>query len=1506
MNDELHILLLEDGEPDAELVMRQLRKCGLRFVARRVFTEAHYLIQLREFHPDVILADYSLPSYDGLSALAAARKICPEVPFIFVSATIGEEIAISALRDGATDYVLKHRLARVGSAVQRALREVEERKQRQWAEAELRRSEQRYREIFNATHEAIFVHDAATGAILDVNQTMLDMFGYARSDLADLSSDNFRGTEPYTHEEALRRIRLAATEGPQVFQWLSKRKNGEQFWTEVALRATSIGGEGRVLAVVRDISERKRAEAALVQAKEDWERTFDTVPDLITIIDNDHRVVRVNRAMTERLKRTSEQCVGHCCHEIVHGTDQPPDYCPHARLLRDGQEHQEEVCEAHLGGDFLVRTSPLRDAQGRMVGSVHVSRDITDRKRAEQALRESEARQRQLFAEATEGIVLADTETGEILDCNHAFEQMSGYSRSELIGRSQAMLHPQAEGAPTVSSTFAQHRAEREGDVLLSELLTQSGTVKLVEIKASGIEVAGRRIMQGFFRDVTAEQRYKHEREITLKLLRLLNDHNNTHELIGNLTAFLQEWTGCEAVGVRLKDGDDFPYFETRGFPAEFVRSENSLCARDALGQPQHDAQGNPILDCMCGNVLGARFDPSQPFFTAKGSFWTNCSTELLATTSEADRQVRTRNRCNGEGYESVGLFALRHGHQTLGLLQINDRAQGRFTPELIAFLEKTADQIAMALAQRQAQVAMRASEEQLRRLIEVSPDAIYIHRDQRFIFANQAGIQLLGGHHLEDLRGRPIHEFVHPDFRRVVTERVRDLTAPGTSAPLIEERFVRLDGTEVDVEVAAIAMHWDGQPAVQTVVRDITARKQAEARIHDLNQLLRAIRDVNTLIVHERDPQRLLREACEILVQTRGYLLVWIGGPAADSHRIIPVARAGRWADYLDHIIITTDDSPTGQGPVGTAWRTGRSWVCQDVATDPRFAPWRTRALGNGFAAMSSIPMAQEDRLFGVINVYADHANAFDAEEIGLLEELARDLAFALRNIEKEAESRRAETQIRAQASLLDLAQDAIMVRDLDDRILYWNRGAERLYGWSAQAAVGRKVTELYYREPASFLAAKERLLQTGRWTGELPQVTQDGREVMVSGRWTMVRDERGQPKSILIINTDITEKKKLEAQFLRAQRLESVGQLASGIAHDLNNILMPIMMLTPVLLETIHDPEMVSLVETMETSAKRGADIVKQVLTFSRGIVSQKAPLQTRHLVKEVAGIALETFPRSITVKTNAPSDLWLVEGDATQLHQVVMNLCVNARDAMPNGGVLTLAAENVRLDEEAASKMPHAKSGPHVVWTISDTGTGISAEVVDRIFDPFFTTKEPGRGTGLGLSTVLGIVRNHGGWVEVTSQPGQGSQFKVFLPAMTADSSAAPANDSTSAVRGRGELILVVDDEEPVRRLINHVLEQHGYRTLVAPGGEEGARLYAQQSKGIDLLLTDMDMPRPNGAALVQTVRQTNPEARIICMSGHPDRDGLEPPPATFLAKPFTPRELLHTIEQVLAEN
>jgi PAS domain S-box-containing protein len=364
----------------------------------------------------------------------------------------------------------------------------------------------------------------------------------------------------------------------------------------------------------------------------------------------------------------------------------------------------------------------------------------------------------------------------------------------------------------------------------------------------------------------------------------------------------------------------------------------------------------------------------------------------------------------------------------------------------------------------------------------------------------------------------------------------------------------------------------------------------------------------------------------------------------------------------------------------------------------------------------------------------------------------------------------KQADERIREQAALLDRAQEAISLNDMSQQILYWNKGAERLYGWTRAEALGKNVNDLLFQGDLSAPhEALRHLIRQGEWQGELHQATKTGRKLVIESRWTLLRDDQNEPKSILVINSDITERKRLEAEYLRTQRVETIGALAGGIAHDLNNALAPVLMGINLLRREPLSPETARMLELMDKSALRGSDMVKQILSFSRGVGGQLTAVNVGNLVEEMVRLAEKTFPRSIKILTVLPEDVARVRGNATQLHQVLLNLCVNARDAMPEGGTLTIETANAVLDNKSLPPGRGLNAGAYVILKVSDTGHGIAPELLDKIFEPFFSTKELNRGTGLGLSTAVGIVKTHGGFLDVASGVGTGSTFKVCLPGL-----------------------------------------------------------------------------------------------------------------------------------------
>jgi signal transduction histidine kinase/CheY-like chemotaxis protein len=426
----------------------------------------------------------------------------------------------------------------------------------------------------------------------------------------------------------------------------------------------------------------------------------------------------------------------------------------------------------------------------------------------------------------------------------------------------------------------------------------------------------------------------------------------------------------------------------------------------------------------------------------------------------------------------------------------------------------------------------------------------------------------------------------------------------------------------------------------------------------------------------------------------------------------------------------------------------------------------------------------------------------------------------------------------------------------------------------------------------------------------GDIQQIDKNGKILMIEGRWTLVRDETGKPESILAINTDITEKKKLEQQFLRAQRMESIGTLAGGIAHDLNNVLTPILMCVDILKMSRTEKQKEEMLDTIGKSARRGAEMISQVLSFARGVEGKQIKIQALHLIKDIEKIAQDTFPKNIRIESTISPDLWTIIGDPTQLHQILLNLCVNARDAMPEGGKLMIDAENIELDAQYAAMNIEAKAGPHVCIGIEDTGTGISQDIIDKIFDPFFTTKALGHGTGLGLSTSLAIVKSHGGFMRVYSEAGKGARFSIYLPAQTEASGPDLENTIAEFPRGRGETILVVDDEPSIRQVTGQTLEAFGYRVITATDGAEAVATYATHRAEIAAVLMDMMMPIMDGPSAIQVLMKMNPEVKIIAVSGISLNGGIAKVVGggvkDFLPKPYTSEGLLQALKRILNDS
>ncbi|TAK52430.1 MAG: PAS domain-containing hybrid sensor histidine kinase/response regulator, partial [Bacteroidetes bacterium] len=503
-----------------------------------------------------------------------------------------------------------------------------------------------------------------------------------------------------------------------------------------------------------------------------------------------------------------------------------------------------------------------------------------------------------------------------------------------------------------------------------------------------------------------------------------------------------------------------------------------------------------------------------------------------------------------------------------------------------------------------------------------------------------------------------------------------------------------------------------------------------------------------------------------------------------------------------------------------------------------------------------------------------------------------------------------KAEEEISKLRKAVETAGEVIFITNSDGIITFINPEFTRLYGYPEEEIVNKTTPRILrsglmsdeeYNLLWKTLASKQQVKK------EFLNQSKDGKHILVESSISPIVDEMGNIEGYLAIQLDITEKKRLEEQFLRTQRLESLGTLAGGVAHDLNNVLAPILLSIEVLKRYATTDHAKKVLNTIQVSADRGKQIIKQILSFARGTEGERGNIQMRHLIKEMEQIIRETFPRSIEVQSHVAKDLWPVVGDPTQLHQVLLNLCVNARDAMPNGGSLEMRAENITIDEHFAKMQYGASIGQYVVLSVSDTGMGIPPDVLPRIFDPFFTTKATGSGTGLGLSTVHAIVKGHKGFIDVYTHLEKGTTFKVFLPAHESAKSIEITKTVAEYPSGNGELVLVIDDEASVRDITRYTLEMYGYNVLTANDGARGTALYKERQADIAIVITDMMMPVMDGSATIRAIREINKSVKIIASSGLSttvqSASSPEPDVQAFLAKPYTAESLLTTLHQVL---
>lgn len=1047
--------------------------------------------------------------------------------------------------------------------------------------------------------------------------------------------------------------------------------------------------------------------------------------------------------------------------EYIHPDDRPKLEKSIRELTPNADTYTAEVRLVLSDGSQVtleVKAQAYFGPSGKVARIFGVAVDISKRKKAEDDLLQKKAFLEAALSGMTDAVFISNTD-GEFIELNEAFATFHRFRDKEDCSKRLADYPDIIDvfmdnGEPVPLDMWAVPRALRGETVKNAEYTLRRkdtgeswiGSYSFGPIRNKDGLIIGSVVIA---RDITGLKRAEAYRNMGQDILLVLNETSDQKTAIRRVIETIKSVTGVDAVGIRLQDEDDFPYFYQEGFPQDFLLKEKSLLARAKDGGICRDECGNICLECTCGLVVMCKTDPSNPLFTKGGSAWTNDSFPFLHVPADDDPRTNPRNECIHQGFASIALIPIRAKGRIAGLLQLNDRRKGRFTLEAIETLEKVAENIGESMLRKQAEEKLKESNELILNLLQNTDQGIYgIDPAGICTFINRSALTMLG-YRSDDCIGKNMHDLIHHRYADGRPYPVTDCpilhpaSLGGQGCRVDNEVLWRRDGTSFPVEYSSYPIIDDGElhGAVITF-SDITERKRTFEQLKDISQRLQ-------------------------LATSSAGLGVWDWN-IRDKYKI--------WDDRLyDMYGITRDTCPAGTDP----WLAG---------------------------------IHPEDR----------------------------------------------------------------------------------------EAA----------------LAARQAALDgTGEYDIVFRICRPDGTVRHIKGNAIVIRDEGGTAVRMIGVNADVTdivlaeaEKCRLEAQLHQSQKMESIGRLAGGVAHDFNNMLSIILghaELGLMRLEPAH-PVRADFTEISKT-AQRSADLTRQLLAFARRQTIAPMVLDLNEATASLLKMLHRLIGEDIHLEWHPAAELWKVNVDPTQIDQILANLCVNARDAIEDTGKITIETANGSYDEEYCAVNPGFVPGDYVLLVVSDDGCGMDKETQAHIFEPFFTTKAPGEGTGLGLAMVYGIVRQNNGFVNVYSEPGQGTTFKIYLPrhagAVGQDEKKAPAS---SPSHGQ-ECILLVEDEAGILTMVKALLEKFGYSVLTAGTPNKAITLAKAYGGVISLLLTDVVMPEMNGKELANKLRGLGLVQKSLFMSGYTANviahHGVLDKGVDFISKPFSAQELAVKVREVL---
>jgi len=1258
------------------------------------------------------------------STLQILHDHAAELPCIVIGHEINAD-AVGFLRAGACDFVLRSEVARIGAVVDAALKKVPRTATYDRLNNALRKSEEKYDRVFRISPDSINVNRLADGLYIDVNDGFTRILGYTREEVLGRSARPADLGIWINDEDCDRLVAGLKTNGEVIgLEAPFRRKDGQVVYGLMSAHVLQIDGVDCIISHTREITARRKMEDELRKLS----RAVEQSPASIVITDLTGTIEYVNGGFTRMTGYSAEEARGRKASILKSGSMPPSNYEQLWRTISVGGEWHGEFHNQKKNGELFwedATVSAIKDSAGHITHFLAIKEDITSRKQVEQGMADALTFNRTLVESSPVGVITYNA-AGDAVSANEAAARTVGTTVENLKKQNFRKLESwQKSGLRAAAELALASGLEQQ---LETHTCSTYGRDIWVSAQMVPFHFNGQLHLLGIFAEITARKEAEQAREATIRLLHLCNQASDTRSLGTELRLFFRELTGCEAVGLRLRDSADFSGFETRVGADESAQMESHPRTYSQNVESECDAAGHPILDCMCRNVLAGRTDPSKPYFSKQGSFWTNSTTALLATITEADRQACTQNCRNGEVYESVALIPLRHQTSTLGLLQFNDRRKGMFAEEKIAFFEGLAEYITVALMKLESDRALRSSEEHLRLVLDTS-EAGYFFIDSAGLFqrVNAAWLRMHGYEHAEEIIGKHFsHTQAEADKKKAAAIVAQLLAGANVSAGEFSRR-----------------------------------RKDGSLGYH-------------TFSAH------VVREAGSI-VGIEGFL------------------------------IDTTN----------------------------------------------------------LRQIRSDYQMLFDQMLDG----------FALHEM------------------VFDPAGSPI-----DYRFLAVNPAFERMTGLKAAEVIGQTVLTVMPETERKWIELYGDVVRTGE-----PKRFEEFSKVL--GKHFEVLTFRPRAGQFACVIQDITSRKQLEIQLLQAQKMEAIGQLAGGVAHDFNNILAATMMHLSLLQRV---PELtLSMKESLkelETETKRATGLTRQLLLFSRRQVLHTDTIDLNELLSTLLKMLRRLIGEHINLVFNPGlTPLW-IEADAGMIEQVVMNLCVNARDAMTQGGRVTIGADSLTLDSTKTLGDTEARSGEFICLSVTDTGCGMDAATLKHIFEPFFTTKEVGKGTGLGLATVYSIIKQHRGWVNVHSTLGNGTAFRIFLPATTAPVPVVKESRGPSQIKGGAEGVLVVEDDAAFRNMMAMTLKVLGYRVFEAADGRAALGLWEKYASEISFLFTDQVMPGGiSGLDLCRRLHAIKPSLRRMISTGYTtnviDPAVLASEGIDFLPKPFTSESLAHAVRRCI---